>query len=313
VTVPAAIGGRRGFGLGITAVILVIMALGLQVTYGFTGQLSVAVAPLQGVGAFTAAGLMTGHGVSFWVSLPAAAVVAAAIGTVVGLPGLRVRGDVLALATLGAGEILQQLYANTEWFSGGYQGIVGVPHLSVLGTPLDDRGLYLVAVGIGLVVVGAVLALLRSPLGRAWLALRDDDIAARAFGVRSGRLRLLAFSVGAGMAGVAGSLYAVQNRFVSSVSFGLRETVTVILVVLVAGEARIGRTVTAAIVATALIDRLSGYGDVSEAVTGAVILVVVFARTGLATAAWSRFAATVRTSTPSSLRGAAAGRRSAAR
>lgn len=286
--IPAEIGGRRGFGLGTTAVILAVMALGYQVTYGFSGQLSVAAAPLQGIGAFTVARLMTDHGWSFWASIPVGVLTATAVGAIVGLPGLRVRGDVLALATLGAGEILQQLYANTEWFSGGYQGIVGVPHVSVFGTAIDDRGLYIVALGIGLVTLGAVMALRRSPLGRAWLALRDDDVAAKAFGIRTSQLRLVAFSVGAAMAGVAGSLYAVQNGFVSSVSFGLRETVTVILVVLVAGEARIGRTVAAAIVATAIIDKLAGYGDVSEAVTGAVILGVVFARTGLAGAAWGR-------------------------
>jgi branched-chain amino acid transport system permease protein len=292
--VPAIIGGRRGYGLGTTAVILVVMALGYQVTYGFSGQLSVAAAPLEGIGAFTVARLMTDHGWSFWASVPVAVLAAAAVGAVVGLPGLRVRGDVLALATLGAGEILQQLYANTEWFSGGYQGIVGVPHVTVFGTVLRDQGLYVVGLGIGLVVLVGVLALRRSPLGRSWLALRDDDVAAKAFGIRTARLRLLAFSVGAAIAGVAGSLYAVQNSFVSSVSFGLRETVVVILVVLVAGEARIGRTVAAAIVATAVIDRLAGYGDLSEAVTGLVILVVVFARSGLAGAAMARARAVLR-------------------
>ncbi|MDQ6928776.1 MAG: branched-chain amino acid ABC transporter permease [Actinomycetota bacterium] len=302
--VPAEIGGRRGYGLGTTAVILVILALGYQVTYGFSGQLSVAVAPLQGVGAFTAARLMADHGWSFWAALPLAILAAAAVGALVGLPGLRVRGDVLALATLGAGEILQQLYANTEWFSGGYQGIVGIPHVSIFGTALDDRGLYVVALAIGAVVLAAVLALRRSPIGRAWLALRDDDVAAKAFGIRTSRVRLLAFAVGAGMAGAAGALYAVQTGFVSSVSFGLRETVTVILVVLVAGEARIGRTVVAAVVATAIIDRLSGYGDVSEAVTGAVILAVVFTRTGLAGAAWTRLRARARLGPPARLEGA---------
>lgn len=297
-SVPVLIGGRRGFGLGTTAAILGIMALGYQVTYGFSGQLSVAAAPLEGVGAFTVARLMTDHGWSFWAAVPAGVVAAAAVGAVVGLPGLRVGGDVLALVTLGAGEILQQLYANTEWFSGGYQGIVAVPHVSFFGTALDHRGLYAVALSAAAVVLATVLALRRSPVGRAWLALRDDDLAARALGIRTGRLRVLAFSVGAGMAGVAGALYAVQNGFVSSVSFGLRETVTVILVVLVAGEGRIGRTIAAAVIATALIDRLSGYAEIAEAVTGAVILIVVAARTGLVGTAWARLRALLRPGPP---------------
>src|SRR5207253_4257684 len=112
--VPVWIGGNRGFGLGTTAVIAVILALGYQVTYGFSGQLSVAHAPLQGIGAYAIANLTTAAGWSFWAALPVAVLVAAAFGAVVGLPGLRARGDVLALATLGAGEILQNLYLNTE-------------------------------------------------------------------------------------------------------------------------------------------------------------------------------------------------------
>ncbi|MDQ6911146.1 MAG: branched-chain amino acid ABC transporter permease [Actinomycetota bacterium] len=285
---PAYVGGRRGFGLGATAVIAVVLALGYQVTYGFSGQLSVAVAPLQGIGAYAVANLTTMEGWSFWASLLPAVMLAALIGAVVGLPGLRVRGDVLALATLGAGEILQSLYLNTETFTQGSDGISGIPPLSVFGTALDYRGLYLVALVLGLVTLVAVLALRRSPLGRAWMALRDDDLAAQAFGIRTGRLRLLAFAVGAGIAGVAGAIYAVQDRFVSSVSFGLNQTVIVILVVLIAGEARIARTVAVAVVMTLVTDKLVPYGSVSEGLTGLLILGVVAARLGLFGAAWSR-------------------------
>jgi branched-chain amino acid transport system permease protein len=275
---PAWVGGRRGFGLGTTAAIAVILALGYQVTYGFSGQLSVAHAPLEGIGAYAAANLTTSAGWSFWAALPVAVVAAALMGLVVGLPGLRVRGDVLALVTLGAGEILQNLYLNTRTFTHGAEGIAGIPPVSVFGHAVDDRGLYLVALALAGVTLLAVLALRDSPLGRAWLAARDDEVAAAAYGVRPGPLRLLAFAVGAGIAGVAGALYAAQDQFVSSVSFGLRQTVIVILVVLVAGEARIGRTVAAAVAATLLVDRLTPYGQVSEGVTGVLILAVVALR-----------------------------------
>ncbi|MDQ3978937.1 MAG: branched-chain amino acid ABC transporter permease [Actinomycetota bacterium] len=286
--VPVWIGGRRGFGLGTTAVIAAVLALGYQVTYGFSGQLSVAHAPLQGIGAYAIANLTTTSGWSFWSSLPLAVVLAALVGAVVGLPGLRVRGDVLALVTLGAGEILQALYLNTERFTQGSDGIAGIPPVTVLGRAVDHRGLYAVALGLGLVTLLAVGAMRHSPLGRAWLAARDDEVAAQAFAVPVGRLRLLAFAVGAGIAGLAGALYAVQDRFVSSVSFGLGQTVIVILVVLVAGEARIGRTVAAAIAMTVLVDRLTPYGQVSEGVTGLLILAVVAVRLGLLVAARAR-------------------------
>ena len=288
--VPVWVGGNRGYGLGTSAAIAVVLALGYQVTYGFSGQLSVAHAPLQGVGAYAVAQLMTARGWSFWAALAPAALLAAGTGALVGLPALRVRVDVLALVTLGAGEILQSLYLNTTTFTAGSEGISGIPPLSVLGTRMDQRGLYAVALIIALGTLFAVSALKRSPLGRAWFALRDDEEAARAFGVRSGWLRLLAFAVGAGVAGVAGGLYAVQDGFVSSVSFGLAQTVTVILIVLLAGEARLGRTVAAAIAVTVLVDRLAGYGGISEGVTGVVILAVVAGRLGVTDSglAWLR-------------------------
>lgn len=279
--VPVLIGGNRGYGLGITAAIAVIMALGYQVTYGFSGQLSVAHAPLQGIGAYTVAQLTTAHGWSFWASLAPAALAAAAVGAVVGLPALRVRGDVLALVTLGAGEILQSLYLNTTPFTAGSAGISGIPLVSVFGTRLDSSGLYAVALGLALATLLTVRAMRDSPLGRAWTALRDDDVAAAALGVRVGRLRVLAFAVGAAVAGVAGGLYAVQDGFVSSVSFGVAQTVTVILIVLLAGEGRLGRTVAAAVAVIAVVDRLTPYGELSEGVTGAFILLVVVARLGL--------------------------------
>jgi branched-chain amino acid transport system permease protein len=278
---PVVIGGNRGYGLGTTAVAAVILALGYQVTYGFSGQLSVAHAPLQGIGAYTVAQLTTAHGWSFWASLGPATFAAAAVGAVVGLPGLRVRGDVLALVTLGAGEILQSLYLNTTTFTAGSAGIAGIPPVSLFGTGVDVRGLYGVALALGLAVLALVRALRDSPLGRAWAAGRDDEVAAAALGVATGRLRVLAFAVGAGLAGVAGALYAVQDGFVSSVSFGLGQTVTVILVVLLAGEARLGRTVAAAVAVTAVVDRLAGYGGLAEGVTGAFILAVVAGRLGL--------------------------------
>jgi len=278
---PAYIGGRRGFGLGTTAAVGVVLALGYQIIYGFSGQLSVAHAALQGIGAYTVANLLTTYEWSFWAALAPAVLLAALVGTVVGLPGLRVGGDVLALVTLGAGEILQSLYLNTERFTQGSDGIAGIPAVSVLGASLDDRGLYVVALSLALASLLAVLALRASPLGRAWLAVRDDHVAAGAYGVHAGRLRLLAFAVGSGMAGLAGALYAVQDRFVSSVSFGLGQTVIVILVVLAAGEARIGRTVVAAALAAAITDWLSPYGTVSEGLTGVLVLAVVATRLGL--------------------------------
>jgi len=180
------------------------------------------------------------------------------------------------------------VYLNATSLTGGYQGVAAIPAVEVFGRPLDDRGLYLVA--LALVAVGflVVVAIRASPLGRALLAVRDDEEAARALGVRPAGLRVLAFAIGAGIAGAAGGLYAVQNGFVSSVSFGLAQTVPIILIVLVAGEGRPARTVAVSIAYIALVDRLATVGNVSEGITGAVILLVVAFRLGLVESAVNR-------------------------
>ncbi len=262
------------------------MALGLQVTYGLSGQLSVAVAPVAGMGAYATAHLMTFERWPFWAALPAAVVAAALTGTIVGLPSLRVRGDVLALVTLGAGEILDTVYLNTRGFFGAYDGISGVPPVTIGGVTLSDAQLY--AVGIGLTVVGllAVGALADSPVGRAWRADRDDVTAATALGVPGPPMRLLAFTLGSAVAGLGGALYVAHTGFVSSTAFALPRTVDVILVVLLAGDGRMLRTVAASAGLSVVIDKLAGYASVSEAVTGALVLLVVAQRLGAAS--WLR-------------------------
>ncbi len=281
--VPLSVGTLGAYGLGTACCLAVVLALGYQVTFGLAGMLSLAVAPLMGVGAYAVAVLMTRSGWSFWATVAVAVALAALVGALVGLPALRVRGDVLALVTLGAGEILQTLYLHAP-ITGGYQGISAVPQVSAFGVVLFDRGIYLLCLAAALAVLLAVWALQRSPVGRAWTAVRDDEVAARAFGIRPGGLRVLAFAVGSGIAGLAGGLYAVQNAFVSSVSFGLAQTVVVILIVLVAGSGRLVRTVLAAVAFTVVTNRFVGYGTVSEGLTGTLILLVVAFRLGLADA-----------------------------
>lgn len=274
-------GGLAAYGLGTDAAYLALLALGLQVTYGLAGQLSVAAAPVAAIGAYTTAVLTSRHGWSFWATLPAAAAGAAAVGTVVGLPALRVRGDVLALVTLGAGEVLVTVFLNTRTFFGSYDGVSGVPPVSVGGRVLSDRALYTVAVGLAGLGLLAVAALAAGPLGRAWRADRDDPVAAAALGVAGPALRLLAFTLGSAVAGVGGALFAGHDLFVSSTSFTLPRSVDVLLVVLLAGEGRLLRTVAVSGAFTAVVSRLSGFAAVSEAVTGVLVLVVVARRAGL--------------------------------
>lgn len=280
-------GTLSAYGLGTDACFLGLMALGLQLTYGLSGQLSVAVAPVTGLGAYVTAHLMTFEHWSFWATLPAAVLAAAVLGTVVGLPSLRVRGDVLALVTLAAGEILVTVYLNTTTFFGAYDGISGVPLVTAFGHSLTDGQLY--AVSVALTVLGglAVAALARGPLGRSWRADRDDAVAAAAMGVAGPRLRLLAFTLGSAVAGLGGAVYAGHNLFVSSTAFDLPQTVDVILVVLLAGDGKLLRTLIAAAGLTVVVDKLAGFASVSEATTGALVLLVIAQRLGATSWAWS--------------------------
>lgn len=280
VALPELRGSLSGYGLGTDAAYLCLLALGLQITYGLSGQLSVAVAPVAGMGAYATAYLMTSYGWSFWATLPVAALASAVVGTLVGLPALRVRGDVLALVTLGGGEVLTTVYLNTRTFFGAYDGISAVPPVAIGSTILTDAQLYGVAALLTLLALLVVTALARGPLGRAWRADRDDPTAAAALGVSGPALRLLSFTLGSAVAGVGGALFAGHDLFVSSTSFTLARTVDVILVVLLAGEGRLLRTVFAAAGLTVLINQLSGFAAVSEAVTGALVLLVVAQRLG---------------------------------
>jgi branched-chain amino acid transport system permease protein len=278
--VPWLRGTLPAYGLGTDAAYLCLLALGLQITYGLSGQLSVAVAPVAGMGAYTTGFLMTAHGWPFWATLPVAALASAVVGTLVGLPSLRVRGDVLALVTLGGGEVLTTVYLNTRTFFGAYDGISAVPPVSLAGRVLTDAQLYGVAVLLTLLGLLLVTALARGPLGRSWRADRDDATAAAALGVPGPSLRLLSFTLGSAIAGIGGALFTGHDLFVSSTSFTLARTVDVILVVLLAGEGRLLRTVFAAAGLTVLVNELSGFAAVSEAVTGALVLLVVAQRLG---------------------------------
>lgn len=267
------------YGLGADAVVLALYALGLQVTYGVAGQLSLAVAPVAGLGAYTTA-QATLAGWPWLVAVVAAATASAALSTVVGLPGVRVRGDVLALVTLGAGEVLVTVYLSTGTFFGGSDGI-SAPPVQVGGHPLSAGQVYAGALLLLALALAATSGLVTGPVGRAWRAVRDDDVGAAALGVRPGPLRLAAFSVGGALAGVGGTVFTGQVGFVSSTGFRLQRTVDVVLVVLVAGEGRLLRTVVAAAALTLAVDRLAGFAAVSQALTGVLVLAVVASRSGL--------------------------------
>jgi branched-chain amino acid transport system permease protein len=194
--------------------IFAILALGLNVVVGYTGLLHLGIAAFFGVGAYVAA-ILTVPGYPFRLSFPLALIVATAVagllGLILGAPTLRLRGDYLALVTLGFGEVVRFAIRNLEEITGGTKGLNPVPPPTLPGLDSTDyRVFYFVSLGLLLVVLLLLWRLEKSRLGRAWVAVREDELAASCMGIQAARVKLSAFALGAALAGLAGALYAAK-------------------------------------------------------------------------------------------------------
>jgi branched-chain amino acid transport system ATP-binding protein/branched-chain amino acid transport system permease protein len=277
-------------GLGALVGIWIIFAASYTVTYGFAGQFSVGHAALLGCGAYTTAILMTRLNWPFWPTMPAAIAVGAATGGIFMLPSWRLRGDYVALVTLAAGVIVQQVMLNWNQVTGGADGIANIPLVTLGRHVLSDNDYYTLILGLALLCTAFTSYLKHSPLGLGWRAVRDDELAAQASGMRTQRLKVLAFVVGGGLAGLAGSLFAVFNGFVSSVSFGLNQSVLVIVMVLIGGPGRVWSTAVVAALLEGLDAELTQFSSVSLGVTGILMLAAIGlgSDSGVAVARWFR-------------------------
>ena len=223
--------------------VLALAALGLNVLIGFTGQISLGHAAFMGVGSYTAAILATRFGLSFWLSIPAGGVAACAAGMIVGVPSLRIRGLYLAIATLAAQVIFEWAFTNWTSVTGGIRGI-NVPPARILGAPIDDdrRAYFLIQ---AVVAVHFLLAanLRRSRWGRAFVAVRDRDIAAEIVGVNLFRTKILAFMVSSYYAGIAGGLWVYFMKVVTPENFPLSLSIQYLAMVVVGGLGSIPGTI----------------------------------------------------------------------
>lgn len=212
------------YGILVAVGINIILALGLNLVTGFTGQLHLGHAAFMAIGAYTAGVLATKVGVSFGVAVLAAGCAATLLGIVVGLPTLRLTGDYLAIATLGFGEIVRIAILNLD-ITGGPFGLRGIPRHTNL--PL---------VIIAVVLTYAVLSsLIRSRIGRAFIAIREDEVAAATMGIDTTTMKVTAFSVAAFFAGVAGALFAYWFRYLNPASFGFMVSVELLAMVVLGG------------------------------------------------------------------------------
>src|SRR5712672_555037 len=188
--------------------IAIVGALGLNILVGYTGQISIGHGAFMSVGAYTAANLVTQLHAPFWITIPAGGLMAALIGAIVGIPSLRIKGIYLAIATLAAQLIIEWTINHVPAISGGVQASIQVPRPSFFGIQLKTQTqLYMFLMAFAVLAIVATSNLVRSRIGRAFVAVRDQDVAAEIIGINIYRYKLLAFAISSFFAGVCGVLY----------------------------------------------------------------------------------------------------------
>ena len=261
----------------------VILAVGLNIVKGFAGQVTVGHVALMAIGAYTSAVLATKFGAPFWLALPGAMLVTALAGAIVGIPSFRLEGAYLALATLGLAESVRIFISATDYL-GASVGYSDIPPPSLFGMPLNSfRSYYFVVMPLAVAGVYFSFCMLRSNIGRAFKALREDPLAAAASGINVRKYKSLAFIVSALYAGCAGSLAAhMSPGFLHPNSYTVVEMVTVLLMVVLGGIGHVWGGIIGAIIVTIIYDLTREYYQYQLLMFGMVIvLTVMFMPTGI--------------------------------
>lgn len=263
--------------------IFIMLTVGLNIVKGFCGQVTVGHVGLYAIGAVSAAVLSTNFGLSFWVTVPCAMLLAGLAGVVVGIPSFRLEGAYLALATLGLGESVRITIAVTPYL-GSSTGIGSIPPPSAFGFEFDNFARYYFLV-MPAAVVGVYFsfALLKSATGRAFKAIREDTIAAAAAGIHVRKYKLIAFVISAMYAGVAGSMFAhMPPGYIHHNNFTIIEMVTLLLMVVLGGIGHIWGGVIGAIIVTIIYDQTLEFYFYQPLLFGlSMVLLVIFMPTGI--------------------------------
>jgi branched-chain amino acid transport system permease protein len=290
-------GNRYLLDLSILIVTYTMLGFGLNIVVGLAGLLDLGYVAFYAVGAYSYALLAHYFGMTFWMCLPLAGILAAFAGILLGFPVLRLRGDYLAIVTLGFGEIIRLILLNWQDLTGGPNGIVGIPGPSFFGLPFNSSEtgfaatfgipfsptqrfvyLYYVVLALALLTNWVSLRLRRLPIGRAWEALREDEIACRALGINTTTTKLTAFAMGAMFGGFAGAFYATRQNFISPESFNFSESAFVLAIVVLGG---MGSQLGVAIAATVMLGAFELFREFDQyrmLVFGAAMVAVMIYR-----------------------------------
>src|SRR5476649_730917 len=281
--------------------IYIMLGLGLNVVVGLSGLLVLGYGGFYAIGAYTYALLNHYYGLGFWEALPLAGLVSAAFGFLLGFPVLRLRGDYLAIVTLGFGEIIRLFLRNLTGLTGGPNGISNIPKPTFFGLSFERSAaegmqtfheffglaynpvskvvfLYLVALLLALLALFVINRLLRMPIGRAWEALREDEIACRALGLNPTVIKLSAFTLGAAFAGFAGSFFAARQGLVTPESFTFIESAMILAIVVLGGMGSQLGVILAAIVLILVPELMRDFSDYRMLLFGAMMVLMMIWR-----------------------------------
>ena len=290
-------GSRGAVNVATLALIYVMLGLSLNIVVGYAGLLDLGHVAFYAVGAYCYA-ILAQHGVGFWTTLPIAALLTGALGLLLGFPVLRLRGDYLAIVTLGFGEIIRILLNNLDSLTNGPKGINNIPKPGLfnivftrkggagetpfhelVGIPFstEQRGifLYLIILGLCLLTLWVINRLLRMPIGRAWEALREDEIACRSLGVNTTGIKLSAFAIGAAFAGLAGAFYAAFQGSVTPDSFTFWESAIMLAIVVLGGMGSQTGVILAALALTIIPEIAREFSQYRMIIFGAVMVLMM--------------------------------------
>lgn len=271
--------------VAILCLLYIALALGLNIVVGFAGLLDLGYVAFYAVGAYLWALAGTRLGWSFWIALPLSGLVAAIFGVLIGVPTLRLRGDYLAIVTLGFGEIVRLSLNNMDPVTGGPSGIMDIPR-PAMGTfefppaSLQPLHFYYLSLAVALAAWFTSARLDNSRVGRAWKAVRDDEVAAAAMGIDVVRVKLVAFAIGAFFAGLAGATFAAKMGVVSPSSFTFWESILILCMVVLGGMGSIPGVAVGAIVLVLLPEVLREFAAYRMLVFGVAMAVMMILRPG---------------------------------
>lgn len=259
--------------------IYIILAVSLNFVTGYAGQFCLGWAAFYGIGAYTSALSVSKLGLNFWLAFPMAGIVAALFGIILAIPTMRLRDIYLALTTLGFGEIVRLVLLNWTDLTRGSMGIPGIPAPELFGQTLDSPFFYYYFIfTLVLLVIGAVQRIIDSRMGRALIAIRENEIAAKSVGINTTAYKIQAFAVGAFFSGLAGSFYAHYSSYIDPNAFGFGESIAILAMVVLGGMGSTVGAIFGAVLLSLLPEVLRGLAEYRMIIFGSILMIVMLVR-----------------------------------